>query len=93
MMIYLQKREIDLNYEQEDPLRLVAEMEKAVRRHDITLTDIGVDSRYLDMYSPSISTIRIELGSCRGEQLERLIEILNQAPVREKKAQESYSAG
>ncbi|GAA3861938.1 hypothetical protein [Streptomyces sedi] len=81
MMVHLRSNEIDLNYDQGDPLYLVAELEKAVRRHGVTLTDVGVDSRYMDMYLSSTDNIVVELGGCRGDGLRRLIKALNAAPV------------
>ncbi|GAA3885505.1 hypothetical protein [Streptomyces sedi] len=83
MMVHLRRDEIDLDYDGDEPLRLVAEMERAVRRHGITMTDIGLDSRYLDMYCANTNNVVIELGPCRGDHLEKLISVLNAAPVEE----------
>ncbi|UED86648.1 hypothetical protein [Streptomyces profundus] len=88
MMIYLPTDEIDLEFDQEDPLGLVAATEKAVRRHGVTLTDVGVDSRYLDMYLSSTDKVVIELGGCRGDGLRKLIRALNAAPVEDEPASE-----
>ncbi len=82
MIVYLRPDEIDLDYDEDEPLRLVAEMEKAVRRHGITLTDIGLDARYQDMYISSTDNVLVELGRCRGAHIEKLVSILNAAPVR-----------
>ncbi|UED87802.1 hypothetical protein [Streptomyces profundus] len=86
MMIYLPTDEIDLEFDQEDPLGLVAATEQAVRRHGVTLTDVGVDSRY--MYLSSTDNVIIELGGCRGDGLRKLIRALNAAPVEDEPASE-----
>ncbi|RMI38132.1 hypothetical protein [Streptomyces triticirhizae] len=83
MMIYLRSDEIDLRFDEEDPLQLVAELEKAVRRHGIRMLDIGVDSRYMDMYLDNNDPVVVQLGSCRGTHLKKLIRILNESPVAE----------
>ncbi|WP_062213502.1 hypothetical protein [Streptomyces sp. NBRC 109706] len=92
MMIYLRNDEIDLKFDDADPLQLVAEMEKAVRRHGITLTDVGVDSRYLDAGLDHNDSAMIELGACRGNHLKKLIRILNAAPVEDEPASEETTS-
>ncbi|WP_062207638.1 hypothetical protein [Streptomyces sp. NBRC 109706] len=64
-----------------------------MRRHGITLTDIGVESRYRDTWSDHNDSVMVELGACRGNELKKLIRLLNQAPFTEAQPEESSPAG
>ncbi|GAA3883969.1 hypothetical protein [Streptomyces sedi] len=86
MMLYLRDDEIHLKFDAEDPLQLVAELEKAVRRHSIRLLDIGVDSRYMEMYLTNTDSVVVSLGSLRGDEVKKLVNVLNAAPVQDVRA-------
>ncbi|MDT0267003.1 hypothetical protein RM844_11955 [Streptomyces sp. DSM 44915] len=81
MITYLRSDEIDLSYDDDEPLGLVAEMSKALRRHGLVLPSLGLESTYVD--NPDPDSCLVQLGGARGDIVRRIVEALNAAPVRQ----------
>ncbi|WP_193317788.1 MULTISPECIES: hypothetical protein [Streptomyces] len=91
MIMYLRRDEIDLAYDEDDPLGVVAELEKALRRHGLKLPSLGLDQDYLD--ATDGRSVLVELGACRGDVVRRITDILNGAPVERQVPPEPVTVG
>ncbi|RMI38981.1 hypothetical protein EBN88_15775 [Streptomyces triticirhizae] len=75
--MHLRPDEIDLSYDDDDPLGLVAELQRALRRHGIKLPSMGLEACYLGSETPAFYLV--ELGACNGETARQLVDVLNSA--------------